>query len=463
MVVEAMAGQTSLAEYTWYFDRLIGDKRTRETFGEIVQGIINAGSLVCQRIAAQSPVLSAVKDGAQRVIRFATGESTKRSEVDADHLVDALCQRGVAQLGESQTDELWVIADQSDLRKPYASEMPDLMQVRDLDGKFVPGYRTLNVLGVTPGRRGILYHRLFSSVAQDFTSEPLEVQRALKKVSDALQPLKERMAVSWIVDRDFDDVAVWRTIWEQDEHVVCRVKHTERLLAYQTLTGDWKNGNIEAAVHHLQPLTSARTEMVVRRGRQTKEKRQEVTVELRACPLQLTYDTQVRREGEGREAKKPLWLVQVRILGTTLEPWLLITDWPVEDADSAVRVFRMYRQRWAVEDSFKFTKETLGWEDVQVLDLEGIRTLLAMAWVAAGFLYELGVTLEWEEVRFLARLGGWAERKDNRPGKIVLTRGLRRLIDMQTTQAFVDRYRQEHGALPPKFAAWLGEATSHEL
>jgi hypothetical protein len=55
-------------------------------------------------------------------------------------------------------------------------------------------------------------------------------------------------------------------------------------------------------------------------------------------------------------------------------------------------------------------------------------------------------------------LGGWTERKGNAPGKIVLTRGLRRLIDMQTAQAFVDRYRQEHGALPPQNAPWLGEA-----
>lgn len=462
-MAEETIGQAPLTEYVRHFDGLIGDKRTGETFAEIVRGIINAGSLVCQRIAAQSSVLSLVKDGAQRVIRFATGESTKRSQVDAEHLAAALCQRGVAQLGESRADELWVIADQSDLRKPYASEMPDLMQVRGLDGTFVPGYRTLNVLGVTPGRRGILYHRLFSSVAQDFESEPLEVQRALTTVSDALQPLKESMAVSWIVDRGFDDVAVWRTIWEQGEHVVCRVKHTERLVAYQTLNGEWEKRNIEGATHHLRPMASARTEMVVRRGRQTKEKRQEVTVELQACPVQLTYNTQVRREGEGQEAKKPLWLVQVRILRSPLEPWLLITDWPVEDADSAVRVFRMYRQRWAVEDSFKFTKDVLGWEEVQLLDFEGIRTLVALAWVAAGFLYELGVTLEWEEVRLLARLGGWAERKDNRPGKIVLTRGLRRIADMLATQAFLEDYRKEHGALPPNIAAWLGETPPREL
>ena len=63
----------------------------------------------------------------------------------------------MAQLAESETDELWLIADPSGLRKPYASEMPDLMQVKDLGGKLVPGYRTLNVLSLTPGRRGILY------------------------------------------------------------------------------------------------------------------------------------------------------------------------------------------------------------------------------------------------------------------------------------------------------------------
>lgn len=107
---------------------------------------------------------------------------------------------------------------------------------------------------------------------------------------------------------------------------------------------------------------------------------------------------------------------------------------------------------WGVEDSFKFTKDVLGWEEVQLLDFEGVRTLVALAWIAAGFLYELGITLEWEGVRLLARLGGWAERKDNRPGKIVLA-----------TQAFLESYREEHGALPPQIAAWLGETPPQEL
>jgi hypothetical protein len=40
--------------------------------------------------------------------------------------------------------------------------------------------RTLNVLGVMPQRRGVLYHRLFSSTETAFVNEPAEVQQDCK-------------------------------------------------------------------------------------------------------------------------------------------------------------------------------------------------------------------------------------------------------------------------------------------
>ena len=187
-----------LPEYLTSFDELIGDQRTRVTFEETVKGVIGAGSLVCQRIAASSAILSAAKEGGQRVSRMATGESTKRSQINAEALTAALRKRGIEHLAGADTDEIWLISDGSDLRKPYAREMPELMQVRDLDGKLVPGYRTMNVLGITPSRRGILYHRLFSSKEEDFLSESLEVQKALQAVGQALQELKQRMTITWI-------------------------------------------------------------------------------------------------------------------------------------------------------------------------------------------------------------------------------------------------------------------------
>lgn len=81
---------------------------------------MGAGSLICQQIAGQSAELSKGKKGSQRVIRLATGQSTQRSELDAEHLTKRLREVAVVQLEQAPEDEVWLIADSSDLRKPYA-------------------------------------------------------------------------------------------------------------------------------------------------------------------------------------------------------------------------------------------------------------------------------------------------------------------------------------------------------
>ncbi|SRR5258708_7603146 len=88
----------ALTSYVAAFDQLIGDRRTRKTFGETVRGIIGAGSLICQQIAGQSPVLSQGTKGAQRVSRLAMGASTQRSELDDRHLTARLREVAVEQL-----------------------------------------------------------------------------------------------------------------------------------------------------------------------------------------------------------------------------------------------------------------------------------------------------------------------------------------------------------------------------
>ena len=51
------------------------------TFDETIRGIMGAGSLICQQIAAASPRLAKGKKGAQRVIGLASGESTRCSDL----------------------------------------------------------------------------------------------------------------------------------------------------------------------------------------------------------------------------------------------------------------------------------------------------------------------------------------------------------------------------------------------
>ena len=444
-------------EYLKPFACLIGDRRTWHALLETVKGIIASGSVIGTRIAASSEELSRSKNGAQRVLRMAKGESTKRSELDAEDLTARLRQVGVGQLQESKAEEVWLIADGSDLCKPYAQEMPYLMQVRDQNKQLVPGYRTLTVLAVTPQRRGILYQKVLSSEEPGFVSEPAEVQTMLATVHEALEEGQVEAQGTWLLDSGFDDVAVWRTIWEQHEHVVCRVCQRTRLVEWQTESGAWSKGPLEEAARRLNKLALVRAKLEVPLGKQAHPKRQEVEVEISACPFQLTYERDVRRPTQGTKQMlhKDLWLVQVRVLDCPWEPWWLITDWPVETEAQAMRIFCMYRQRWGVEESFKFTKTCLAWDEVQVLDWQAIKTLVALAWVAAGFLYEMGVTFSWDEVQLLAKLGGFVPHRGRLPGKIVLLRGLARLFEMLATQAILSRYVSEHGALPPKIDAFL--------
>jgi hypothetical protein len=380
------------------------------------------------------------------------GETTKRSDLDPDRLVAKLQAHGVERLrGEP---DLWVIFDGSDLRKPYAETMGHLQRVKRLAGEgSVNGYRTLNAIGLAPdGKRGLLYHRLFSSHAPDFVSEPSETRTAIRSVGTALAPLQADGAdITAIFDSGFDDVAVWGAVWERDWHLVCRVYHRDRLVQ----PPDGTACPLQALAPKLRPLARVEAEMVVRKAGQPRPKLQPVTAAVASTPLLVRWRPGRRTWDEGEEQTRRCWLVEVRLDKVALEPWWLLTDHPVETAERALRIFRMYCQRWAIEDAFKVGKTCLGWEEVQLLDYDAVRLLVALGWVATGFLYDLGVTLDWGEVRLLRRLGGGEERPNRPPGKIVLMRGLRRLLDHLATAAILDDEEQRHG-LPPRIAAMLG-------
>jgi Transposase DDE domain len=379
------------------------------------------------------------------------GETTKHSPfLDAAHLLARLRERGVEQLRDESA--IWVILDGSDLRKPHAREMAGLQRVKRLaGGGMVPGYRTINAIGIGQQRRGLLYHHLFSSAADDFVSESVETQAALTAVGEALAPLDAE--VTYAIDAGFDDIAVWDTIWSQEAHLVVRVRERDRLVH---LSADGPACHLHECAAALRPLAQVETEMVVRKVGQPREKLQPVTAVVAAVPLMLRYQHAARMAAPGEWRARAIWLVEVRLAHVVSEAWWLITDRPVETPEQATEIFRMYRQRWAIEDAFKVGKQCLGWEDVQVLGFDAVRLLVALGWVAAGFLYELGVTLEWEEVRLLRRLGGGEERADRPPGKVVLTRGLRRLLDVFATEAILAAHIREYGTLPPRIAAILG-------
>lgn len=386
------------------------------------------------------------------------GETTQRSELDPERLTAKLQAHGVERLRDEAA--LWVVFDGSDLRKPHATCMEHLQRVKRLDGDgLVNGYRTLNAIGIgTGGRRGLLYHTLFSSHAPDFLSEPHETRAAIRSVGAALAPLAAAGTdVTDILDSGFDDIAVWAEVWGQGHHLVCRLQHRDRRVLPAAGAPSCRLADLAS---ELVDLAEVAAELVVRKTGQERPKLQPVTATVAAVPLVVEYRDDVRTRPDGATHERACWLVEVRLGKVSQEPWWLITDRPVETAEQATEIFRMYCQRWAIEDAFKVGKTCLGWEAVQVLAYDAVRLLVALGWVAAGFLFDLGVTLEWGEVRLLRRLGGGEERPTRPPGKLVLTRGLRRLLDYLAMEAILADEVRRHGALPPRIAAMLGRPAS---
>jgi hypothetical protein len=370
---------------------------------------------------------------------MAEGQSTKRSQLDADSVTQVLREQGVANLRSEEALEL--VLDGMELRRPGAHEQEYLMSVKALDGSLVNGYRSFNVLGLGQEARGLLYHKLFSSHLPDFNSENEEIKAAINQTEQAL--IDFAGPKTWALDMGFDNDDVWWEIWQHPgSHLVNRVYHLERIVEWRTARGQWEERYLDATFQYLKHLATIETELEVRLQGQKYAKRQTVTVELSAVPIRVYHP-------EDKNQTKPVWLVRAKVVGAVGKPWYLLTDWAVTDAESAVRIFIFYRRRWAVEDTFKFIKTSFGIEEVQMLSFEAIRRLVAYGWVAAGFLFHLGLTLEQPEVRLLAYLGGWEERKNRPPGKQVLTRGLRRLIDQATTEAILRQHIEEHGDLPP--------------
>jgi hypothetical protein len=387
-----------------------------------------------------------------------SGETTKRSELDPAKLTAKLQAHGVDRLRDEAA--LWVVFDGSDLRKPHAECMEHLQRVKRLDGGgLVNGYRTLNAIGMgAGGRRGLLYHTLFSSHAPGFVSEPHETRTAIRSVGAALAPLVAAgTEVTDILDSGFDDVAVWAEVWGQGHRLVCRrpggTRHRDRLVRPAAGASPC---HLAALAPKLVDLAKVEAELVVRKTGQERPKLQPATATVAAVPLVVGYREDARTRPDGAERERRCWLVEVRLAKVKQEPWWLITDRPVETAEQAAEVFRMYCQRWSIEDAFKIAKTCLGWEEVQVLAFDAVRLLVAPGWVAAGFLFSLGVTLEWPEVRLLRRLGGGEDRPTRPPGKIVLARGLRRLLDHLATEAILADEERRHGGLPPRIAALLG-------
>jgi Transposase DDE domain len=399
------------------------DKRLFTTFQGIVKGILVSGSSRISQIARSSPFADKAHSE-KRIRRFVHGEH-QRAEVTAETLVSKLLEEGSKRLRNAK--RVTVIMDGSDLRKRYSQKLEHLSHVRSLEGTLIAGYPTLNAIGLAEdGTKALLYHETYSSEAPGFKSQNELVKAALQRIVTELRSQGVGQ-ICFVLDRGFDDAKLMRFI-DQDLkcQYVIRAQHIDRRIRDQ-------QGKTQALkdmldTHEVTTTLDMNRPTVHEDG---KVRYRKCKTELRASAFE-SVDYSFRSNAIGLTFKgkdKP---------SEKDDGWILLTNLPIDDPEFLKHIIALYLGRWSIEDVFAWTKQALGWEQVRVLEFSAFRTLVALAFVAASFVFDLGADPTQPDIKLLARLGGYVPHKNRPPGKKCLLLGLQRLVQAQITAALLD-------------------------
>ncbi len=348
------------------------------------------------------------------MIRTLTGEN-KSTDLDPIKTNDVLLEQSCEKL--SHASKIDVLHDPSDIRKPHSKQTENLGKVRSLDGDIINGYSTHNAVALVPGDKAVhlLSHVSYSNKdpkflkaehikkieagklfegdkeakslyeSGDYFNKKLLSIREIEKIGICLKSKNEDATITHILDREFDDNDYLSLIdTNLDQDFIIRSKIT------RTIEGRGDDGKKLKLINadfdaqgekQFQKLTVGKN--CVQDGK--------ITIyfgefeNINAIKIQIT----------GRDGR--------RIFKNDM---LLLTNKKVTTFDEAYEVYIAYLSRAKIEYVFKFLKEGLGWENMQIKNFKGIQNLLAVCFYVASYLYEIGKEKAYDDYAImLAKLG----------------------------------------------------------
>ena len=374
-----------------------------------------------------------------------------KNVIDNKQISEALIANGIMKLADK--DELLILHDGSDIRKPYATDLESIGKVRALNGDIINGYHSFNSVAVdlhgrlvTPIATEIYSNREDNFVSQKnlkLISKPLskKANEADKLHYDAIKAqvssqkhlnstLVAKHQIEWVskqlkkdnplkklthvIDRGSDDNELFTFISQLNDQFVIRLKSSRLSSDGDKLVNkSFKHKKIR----HFDKI-------------QIKNK----VYQNARCVIEygelLNGHSVVRVQLLNREGKA---LFKV--------PMLLITNKEVNTPDQASIVYSVYLKRSKIDGVFKFLKNVLGWEESQIREFSAIKTLLTFCYFVAGYFYEIeSALIHNETIQFLAHLG-------NGKGKVTrfyILRGLNKWIN----KTIVDEAIKEFNITP---------------
>jgi hypothetical protein len=335
------------------------------------------------------------------------------------------------------------VHDGCDIRKPYSEVQEHLGWVRDLDGKWVRGYSTLNTVRVDlqgnsvdllcctpysshlPEYVSIQERKLFDTgqlkdpqrhkEIEDLLASGLAINykkllfEQMKQVSEAAKQANPAIEVIHVLDRYQDDAEVFKYIDDLGDYFVIRLKKNHKGTDEVAISDCDLEGEVRQKYERLTHLDK-------------EYKNIEAVYEWGTCKDYDMLRVRLYHTKSGNRVFK--------------EPMLLATNLSIDGFLIAFLVFELYLHRWKIESVFRFLKQVLGWEEFLVQDWESIKNLISLAFFVGGYFYEIGDLLTKDrQIIWLAELGGGK-------GKVTrgyILRGIAKLLEIKQTQDFLKK------------------------
>lgn len=253
-------------------------------------------------------------------------------------------------------DDQLIIVDTSEIVKPFSKKLEGLGRVRDgSTNRIEKGYWTANMIAITEKLKHPLplYSHLYSSSEDEFVSANEETYKGLRHVRNILL---EKVA-TFVMDREYDNVEVMKSILGQEDHFIIRLKKNRHLL-YQ---------NKKLSVRELS---------LRRKGK----------IKFQTEIKGNIYDLKVSHIAVEIPSLKGKKLTMIVVYGYGKDPMVLLTSKHVKQKDDVLSILKAYILRWRIEEMFRVQKQEFQLESICVRTLNRLNRLLLFVSLMTTFM-----------------------------------------------------------------------------
>jgi hypothetical protein len=262
-----------------------------------------------------------------------------------------------------------VLLDNTDIIKPCGERFESLGRVRDgssKNDKIENGYFVCEATALTSSNHPIsLYSRVFSQKEEGFVSETDVTFESIDVSVKTIQSMRSaQRGATFIGDRGYDNQRIFNYIDKKSQNFIVRARANRDYL----FKGEWHSSNEICSMfkgkYKVDMLFTGKSE---------------------TC-----YVTPIK--ARVKKFDKDVMLLIVYRPGKQ-KPMLLLTNKKLragkEEKENVLWCCYAYRMRWRIEEYFKFKKQSFGFENFRVRNLEAINNLNTLLSYAITFVHKI--------------------------------------------------------------------------